>query len=201
MSIYNPVDGGWPTKVTAYAGYDGKNKFLGKANSRRFYTIKEYTALVNKGDAQSLKASHQYDIAAIKLDSNNLGSKTGSVGYSNYGELAPKNTPTITVGFPVETASTGDDDENYDMYSSTGKILSVNKTQPELRYTNDTTSGQSGAPIWTTDPKSSLIGAVDDTIIGIHIGGSKALGYNQAVPLTYKYVDLVRYWSETDPLK
>ncbi|TXH66914.1 MAG: trypsin-like serine protease [Thiothrix sp.] len=124
--------------MTVYPGASGTSFPYGKCGVKRTYTT---TGWGEKGLTT-------YDYGAIKLNCT-IGNTTGWIGFA-----APNETvdlPATIAGYPGEKSQT--------QWVAFDRIRQ--QTAEWLIYTNDTTAGMSGSPIWYDDGKGILA-------VGIH---------------------------------
>lgn len=129
-NVYSKQTGGWATKIVVYAGVNGKNYEIGKAMSKKMYTLNQWK---NKMD-------YQHDLAVIKLDSN-LGNKTGTLPISSTIKLNDK---LQTSGFPADKGGNI-------QYKVNGNLKKI--TTNNLFYDMDTNGGQSGSSVRSVNNK------------------------------------------------
>ncbi len=124
--IYSQKNGGWAQTVTVYPGLNGHLAPFGSANAAKLFSVEAWT--------KNQDSTH--DIGLIRLDTP-IGYKTGWFGSTT--TIMPNET-IQTNGFPGEKAET--------MWQTTGIIDAIEDTI--VHYTLDTTSGQSGSPVYNT---------------------------------------------------
>lgn len=125
--VHTGLNGSWipVSSITVYPGAIGSSFPYGKCTVKRTYTT------LGWGE----KGLDNYDYGAIKLNCT-VGSNTGWLGFA-----APSKAtglPAVIAGYPGEKPQT--------QWASFNTIQQ--QTAEWLIYPNDTTGGQSGAPIW-----------------------------------------------------
>ncbi|MBO5380295.1 MAG: trypsin-like serine protease [Clostridia bacterium] len=142
--MYSSANGGWAESIKIWPGKDGYgfwNNPYGTAKSSALHTASQWVE----------SEDWEYDWGIIELDEN-IGEDTGwfGIGWSS-NDMTGTN---VTIsGYPGE--------ERYHQYKMSGKIT---KSEALKIYYNtiDTTGGQSGSPIYTSD----------NIAYGIHCYGS-----------------------------
>ncbi|MBA8770796.1 trypsin-like serine peptidase [Staphylococcus coagulans] len=119
---------GFATKITVYAGVNGQNYEIGKAESKKLMTLKQW---------QDSEDSN-YDMALITLDSD-LGKKTGTLSV----------TSNMNVNEPIETSGFPGDKGGNVQYRANGVIKDL--TEHNIHYLMDTNPGQSGSSVRNTN--------------------------------------------------
>lgn len=128
-------NGNWASieNITVYPGADGKSFPYGKCTAKRTYTTIGWAE----------KGSANYDYGAIKLNCS-IGNTIGWLGFAVFNNAA--NLPAIIAGYPGEKDRT-----------QWVSFDTIRQQKAEwLIYSNDTTAGMSGAPIWYDDGKGAI---------------------------------------------
>lgn len=137
------------TKVTVYPGRNGDT-----------YTLKTTSTKVYLSSAYKTDPKAENDYAIIKLDEP-LGLTTGWFGINVATDSELLNKPIMTAGYPDEKAN-GDYRE---LWRASGIVNSVSTSK--FYHTADTTSGQSGSPVYFYNTAAGEYQA-----IGIHTNGT-----------------------------
>ena len=130
--VYSTGHGGWATNIKLWPGKNGYglwNNPYGTTEASNMHTSTNWTSSANEN----------FDWAVLELE-DNIGDKTGWFGFGWSANNQTGTSVTIS-GYPGEY--------RYFQYKMSGQISSC--TTNKLYYTIDTTDGQSGAPIYTSD--------------------------------------------------
>ncbi|MBN2909999.1 serine protease [Polycladomyces sp. WAk] len=168
--VFDPDLKRWVSWARVYPGKNGSTNPFGVAYATGFRSVVGWTQDLN----------HEYDYGAIQLD-RDIGYQTGWFGYRWQSWSYSGEAETI-VGYP------GSKDNGTTMWKHTDKIWDDSDTK--LYYKNDTSKGQSGAPVWQTRSGCGECG------IGIH-----AYGLDPAISSIYNSgtrINEVRFNNLTD---
>lgn len=118
--------GQWVSNVRVYPGYTGVSAPYGSCTAWRLYSVLGWTRDRNGN----------FDYGAIKLNCT-IGYRTGWLGY-RWTSASLNTLFTKTAGYPV--------DKGYQQWGSNGRV--TYSAPRQLRYTNFTTPGFNGAPVY-----------------------------------------------------
>lgn len=160
--VYDESLGGWAKSVKVYPGQNGSSSPYGSTTAKNMVTSSNYIS----------NGSSNYDWAILELNNSSIGASTGTFGIAYYSDSSDLEDMTVKIcGYPGE--------KNRQMWGMYGKIASC--TTYRLKYTIDTTPGQSGSPIFQIYSRTSSVA------VGIHTFGS--FSKNSGVRITKSLYD------------
>jgi len=152
--VYNSSRGGWARSVAFYPGRNGTTTALGVYYATQLYTDTKYVA----------SQDSNFDWGMIRFGTN-VGATTGFFG-AEWTSASQVNTQVIVRGYPGEKSN--------QMWTSSGPITASFATR--TRYTIDTTSGQSGSPVYrgsTTRAVAIHSSGTSSNGVGVHNTGQR----------------------------
>jgi glutamyl endopeptidase len=180
-NLYSEADGGWATNVRVVPGKNGDSEPFDVAYATTISVPQGWT----QNQLSNKKEVSNYDWGIIKLNTN-IGEKTGYFGvYWTSDSESLKGRNVDVTGYPEEKIGT--------MWSMNGNI--TDSSTYILKYTIDTTGGQSGCPVYWEDSSGHRI-------VGIHTSALRSLNdeykivikANSATRVTKSIFDAMMYF-------
>ena len=184
--VYNEAYGGWATAITVYPGLDDDYAPYSYAVATNMRT---YSGWINS-------QATEHDWALVTLD-RSVGNYTGWMGRQTAGQSSSIYTGNLTTaGYPCN-ASSGACTHPVSPVDSmwTQSDLGRTATLYNHWYYMDTQPGQSGSPVWRTDP-----GTGSRYILTVHTTGDDGSGSNHGTRLEQTKYDDIAAWCSADAL-
>ncbi len=143
--LYN--EEGWGSSYVIQPGRDG-NIIHGECRGIAGHVPQGWIDAVDRPGTSLSWSDRQYDFAGIDLNCR-IGEETGVLGFrsTNDGDLIAMNG--VVVGYPGPLNHPSGIDVGTSMWEGGGQLVNSGDAGV-LRFTNDTTGGQSGGPVWQT---------------------------------------------------
>jgi V8-like Glu-specific endopeptidase len=176
LFFHGPVEArrGWARSIVVMPGRNESALPFGQATSARFFSVRGWTeSLPDNPDAE-------YDYGVIVLDEgDDLGSRTGWLGFANYGDSTLRSVVGNLAGYP------GDLGQGAQQWYMARRINSVSGRQ--VFYDIDTAGGQSGSAVYRIRDGSRYA-------VGIHAYGVGVRPFNAATRINGAVFNNLQAW-------
>ena len=165
---------GWARNIVVMPGRNEDDLPFGRATSSHFYSVRGWT------ESPPTSPNAEYDYGAIVLEEgDDLGSRTGWIGFGNYGDATLRSVTGNLAGYP------GDLGQGAQQWYMARRIDSVSNRQ--IFYDIDTAGGQSGSAVYRIRDGSRYA-------VGIHAYGVGARPLNAATRINRPVFDNLAEW-------
>lgn len=166
--LHNKNQGGWVKSVKVIPGKNGKSHPYSHVWGTTAYSVKGWTEYQDPN----------FDYGAVKVE-RKLGNTVGWLGYEWQSSTLSGTNVTVQ-GYP-------DSKPLGTMWKHSGEII---LTEPyTIRYTIDTSPGQSGGPVYKSNNKAVGINTKEHWV-----GDKKNFIYNSGTRITKSVYDNISYW-------
>ncbi len=172
-TIYRPEYGGYPNEVRIFTEVNGSQP-LDSTHSGRTTDITKITIPTAYTDSPSSYYGNDWAILVVDSD---VGYQQGWMGF---GSAPTSYSEQYTISGYPEFYPDNSDNYTYYMYTASGTI-SLNSAGTMYTYQIDTSSGQSGAPIYSSA----------QIVYGVHVLGTNGGTYNQGTRITSTIYNLL----------
>ncbi len=162
--VYRADFGGWANSVEFIPARNGQAQPFGKAMGVRFALPRRYAERQSEAD----------DIVLMTLD-RAIGNQTGWLPVA--ADLQPLS---VTLNWSLQTAGYPSDKPSGEMYAASGSVMSSTKASSGIWEIDlDAIFGQSGSPIWISDPAGGQA-----TVVAVLVAELDSGRANIAVPVS-----------------
>jgi V8-like Glu-specific endopeptidase len=176
LFFHGPVEArrGWARGIVVMPGRNEGALPFGQATSTRFFSVRGWT------ESPPDNPDAEYDYGVIVLDEgDDLGSRTGWLGFANYGDSTLRSVVGNLAGYP------GDLGQGAQQWYMARRINSVSGRQ--IFYDIDTAGGQSGSAVYRIRDGSRYA-------VGIHAYGVGVRPFNAATRINGPVFDNLQAW-------